>query len=72
MRMNLEIGQERMAFLTGHITEKQMRTKKGSRKVKILHLQRRKGIATVEMVATGMKAMISFEGIIPFKHELEN
>jgi len=61
----LKIGQERMAFLSPFgLTEKQLRTRKGARKVRILHLQRRRGIATVEIKATKEVARISFEGIL--------
>jgi hypothetical protein len=69
--MYLEKGQERMAFLGGLITPELMKTRKGSVKVEIIDLYRKRGIAKVKVKKSGNVANIAIRGIIPFKPETE-
>lgn len=69
--VHLEVGQERMAFLSPFISNEQKASRKGARKVVILGLPGRKGQLPVRIKATGETAYISKLGILPYPKEVE-
>ncbi len=69
--MYLEEGQERFAFLGGFITPEMRKSRKGSVKVEIVDLYRKRGIAKVKVKRTGVTCNIKMTGIIPFNKKTE-
>jgi len=69
--MYLEEGQERFAFLGGFITPDMIKSRKGSVKVEIIGLYRKRGIAKVKVKKTGVTCNIKMTGIIPFNKKTE-